>query len=58
MTEDEANLLSEAMALLRKMKADKNLWSGAHGFSPSHREDINDLLLRSSVAAAQREALS
>lgn len=58
MNDDETNLLNEAMELLRKMKCDKNLWSGAHGFTPSHREDVNDLLLRRAVMVAQREALS
>lgn len=58
MNDTDETLLKEAMELLRKMKCDKNLWSGAHGFTPSHREDVNDLLLRHSVLVAQREALS
>lgn len=58
MNDTDQALFQETLALLRKMKNDRNLWSGAHGFTPSHREDVNDILLRSAVLVAQREALT
>lgn len=39
-------LLADAIALLRKMKNERQLWAGNSGFTNAHREDINDLTLR------------
>ena len=46
MPENKDELLADAITLLRKMKQDKHLWAGDHGFSTAHREDVNDLIKR------------
>ena len=40
------DLLKDMMRQLIKLKSDRSLWDGRTGFTPAHREDINDLQRR------------